>query len=236
MRKTRYRSLAVLLVMASVAACGGGNDSPSDIVRNPVIVTPAPPPANPTSFNVITCFTQTVRPGRTLINLVIPDVLTIDLDQPASFPNGRTPADPVIDRTLSMAFLDQSKHSIDALWNIPVNPKSNDAVLPTAFPWLAPPFGGARVSQGGTNFNFRTDPESAYTRVDRMGMPAIATALVGTAAKDPFNDDSPSNDLTAPTGVFKWVPEFQTQLTALTNALADDFRTAGFALCALPVA
>ena len=233
----RQQSLRLLLGLSAAALLPGcGNDSPVDIVRDPVIVVPLPPPEAATSFDVVPCFTQTVRPGRTLAQLVTPDVLTIDLDQPASFPNGRTPADPVIDRTLAMAFLDLRTQSIVTFLNIPVNPKRNDVALPAAFPWLAGAFGGTRPSLGGSNFDFRTDPESAFVRVDRMGMPAIATALVGSAAKNPFNDDSPAQDLTSPTqGVFKWVPEFRAQLTALTNALADDFRAGGFAMCATPI-
>lgn len=237
MRAAMSRILAGVAGIALLSGCGG-EDGPRDIVRDPVVVTPTPPPpATATSFDVVPCFTQDVLPGRTLAQLVIPDVLTIDLSRTASFPNGRTPADPVIDRTLAMAFLDLRTQSLDTLWNIPVNPKRNDKVLPTAFPWLAEPFGGARASQGGATFNFRTDPESAYVRVDRMGMPAIATALVGSSAKDPYNDDSPAQDLTAGAGgTFKWVPEFRAQLTALTNALADDFRALGVTMCAQPLA
>lgn len=234
MRASLFRTLAGVAGIALIAGCDGGN-SPPDIVRNPVLVTPPPPPASPTSFDVVPCFTQDILPGRSLAAAVIPDVLTIDLDLPASFPNGRTPVDPVIDRTLAMVFLDLRTHSIDTFWNIPVNPKRNDKTLPTAFPWLAGPFGGDRPSLGGSNFNFRTDPETAYVRVDRMGMPAIATALVGTSAKDPFNDDSPAQDVTSNGGVFKWVPEFRTQLTALTNALGDDFRALGVKMCAQPL-
>ncbi len=141
----------------------------------------------------------------------------------------------MIDRTLALLFLDLRTHSIDTFHNIPVNPKGNDVPLPSAFPWLAPPFGGVRQSLGGTNFNFRTDPDSAFTRVDRMGMPAVATALIGSSAKNPYNDDSPPQDLSSPSdGVFKWVPEIRSQLTTLTNALADDFRAAGLTMCAQP--
>jgi hypothetical protein len=157
------------------------------------------------------------------------------VSRPASFPNGRTPADPVIDRTLAMLFLDLTKEPIDRFHNIPVNPLGNDVALPAGFPWLAAPFGGARVSQGGAGFNFRTDPDNAYVRVDRMGMPAVATALIGSSAKNNYNDDSPAQDRTASgEGTYKWVPEIRAQLKALTDALADDFRTLGVNMCALP--
>ena len=236
MRRVSFSGALCLVGLVALAACGGGGNGGGD--GGGVIVAPptSGPPAQATSFDVVPCFTQDVLPGRNLASLVIPDVLTIDVSRPASFPNGRTPADPVIDRTLAMVFLDLTRHSIDTFWNIPLNPKSNDVPLPSAFPWLAPPFGGERTSLGGSNFNFRTDPESAYVRVDRMGMPAIATALVGSSAKNPYNDDSPAQDVTAaPEGVFKWVPEFRAQLTALTNALADDLRAGGFTMCARPI-
>jgi hypothetical protein len=227
------RSFLRLMLAASVAlplaACSGGNGTS---VTPP---TPTPTPPTAANFDVTPCLIQPVKPGQTLASLVIPDVLTINVSQPASFPNGRTPADPVIDRTLAMLFLDLSKHSIDTFYNIPVNPKGNDVALPTGFPWLAPAFGGQRPSQGGTAFNFRTDSEAAYSRVDRMGMPAVATALIGSSVKVSYNDDSPTQDLIpAPGGSFKWVPEIRAQLTALTNALADDFQAAGVTLCARP--
>jgi hypothetical protein len=230
MTRSFLRLMLATSVALPLAACSGGGDSTS--VTPP---TPTPPPVTAASFDVTPCLIQPVRPGQTLASLVIPDVLTINLNQPASFPNGRTPADPVIDRTLAMLFLDLSKHSIDTLYNIPVNPKGNDVPLPTSFPWLAPAFGGQRASQGGTAFNFRTDSESQYARVDRMGMPAVATALIGSSVKVSYNDDSPTQDLTpAGGGSFKWVPEIRAQLTALTNALADDFQAAGVSLCAKP--
>ena len=56
---------------------------------------------------------------------------------------------------------------------------------------------------------------------------AFATALIGSSAKTAYNDDDPSTDATR-----KYVPEIQNDLTALTNALADDFSGLGFQLCA----
>ena len=222
---------AAALLLLAVAGCDGGGIAGG----NPP--PPPPPPPAAASFDVTPCLLQFVAPGQNLASLVIPDVLTINTARPASFPNGRTPADPVIDRTLALIFLDFSRHSVDTFHNIPVNPGGNDVALPASFPWLAPAFGGQRPSLGGSNFDFRTDPESAYTRVDRMGMPAIATALIGSASKIPYNDDSPPQDLSAPPGsmTFKWVPEIRAQLTTLTNALADDFRVAGLTMCAQPI-
>jgi len=227
------RAAIGLALIAAAAACdssggiGGGNMPPP----------PPPPPPAAANFDVTPCLLQFVAPGQNLASLVIPDVLTINTGRPASFPNGRTPADPVIDRTLALIFLDFSRHGIDTFHDIPVNPAGNDVALPAGFPWLATAFGGQRPSLGGSNFNFRTDPDAAYTRVDRMGMPAVATALIGSSAKIRYNDDSPAQDLSAPPGsmTFKWVPEIRTQLIALTNALADDFRAAGLTMCAQPI-
>jgi hypothetical protein len=96
---------------------------------------------------------------------------------------------------------------------------------------LAPPQGNPPIaSSQGTNFTFRTEPRSAYVRVDRTGFPALSTALItGNQKKNEFNDDSPAEDLTG-----KWVPEMASTLTALTNALADDFTRLGLTLCATP--
>jgi hypothetical protein len=230
-RAFRRGALGALLLLAAAGCDGGGGLGGN----NPPPPPPPPPPPAAANFDVTPCLLQTVAPGQNLASLVIPDVLTINTARAASFPNGRTPADPVIDRTLALIFLDLRVHSVDAFYNIPVNPGGNDVPLPASFPWLAPAFGGQRPSLGGSNFNFRTDPESAFTRVDRMGMPAVATALIGSSAKNPYNDDSPPQDLSAsPEGTFKWVPEIRTQLTALTNALADDFRAAGLTMCAQP--
>jgi hypothetical protein len=167
-------------------------------------------------------------------NLVVPDVLRLDLSQPAGFPNGRRYEDPVIDVTLAVLFLDLTKHPATTFASIPVNPSASSdktAGPPSAtFPFLRPPQGNARIAQrGGANWNFRTEPASAYTRVDRMGMPAVATALIGSASKNTYNDDSPAVDATG-----KWVSEITAQLTALTNALADDFGRLGLSICATP--
>ena len=44
-------------------------------------------------------------------------------------------------------------------------------------------------------FDFREDAPDAYTRVDRMGMPAVSTALAFTnEEKAAYNDANPSND------------------------------------------
>ena len=172
---------------------------------------------------------QTVVPGRTLADLVVPDTLRLDLAAAAGFPNGRLYQDPVIDVTLAVIFLDLRVHSVSTFASLPLNPSGNDRPFATTFPFLPAPHGTQPVAQGGTNFNFRTEPASAFARVDRAGMPAVATALIGGPNKNPYNDDNPALDATG-----RWVPELTTQLTALTNALADDFRALNLTMCATP--
>ena len=63
-----------------------------------------------------------------------------------------------------------------------------------------------------------------------MGLPAIATALIGSSAKNSYNDDSPAVD-----GTRKYVNEITATLTALAHGPAgrlpeaqpDDLRAAG---------
>ncbi len=227
---------SALAMSALLAGCGSNEPATNPIVAPPVTVAPTPTPTPtptpmPTSFNVAPCLNQTVVPGRTVANLVVPDVLQLDLNQPAGFPNGRRYLDPVIDVTLAVIFLDLRRHPATTFAALPVNPNGVDQPLPSSFPFLAPPLGSPPVSGGaGTNFTFRSDLPSAYTRVDRAGMPAVSTALIsGNPNKNSYNDDTPTIDATG-----KWVPELSGTLTILTNALADDFGRLGLMICAAP--
>jgi hypothetical protein len=194
--------------------------------------TPTPPPIIGASFDVSPCLNQTVVPGRTVANLVVPDMLNLDLTRPAGFPNGRRYLDPVIDVTLAVVFLDLTKHPATTFAALPLNPNGIDQPLTSNFPFLAPPFGNPPTAGGaGSRFRFRDDPASAYVRVDRAGMPAVSTALVtGNVNKNGYNDDNPTVDATG-----KWVPEFVGSLTTLTNALADDLLRLGLTPCAKPI-
>ena len=69
-------------------------------------------------------------------------------------------------------------------------------------------------------FAFSTADVSEYTRVDRMGMPAIATALIAYNLADP--DDDLNND---------FLGEIATSLSALHAALDDDLTNAGLVPC-----
>ena len=113
---------------------------------------------------------------------------------------------------------------------LPLGPQANDIPLRADFPYLAPPQGNAPPAPGGVTLNFRTDAPSAYVQVDRVGQPAVATALICSAAKSNYNDDSPAVD-----GARKYVNEISSTLAVLANALQDDFAKANLAICARAV-
>jgi len=71
--------------------------------------------------------------------LVVPDTLKIDLTGTAGFPNGRRPADPVVDLTLAVIFLDLGLHDVTTFAELPLNPPENDKELPAEFPYVATP-------------------------------------------------------------------------------------------------
>jgi hypothetical protein len=236
------RRLDTLLAAAAVAAlalagCGnsGSSAAPSQTPGGPPMSTPSPTPTPAPAaigYDVLPCFFQVIpgTGGLTLAGLVVPDILTENLARPSGFPNGRRLEDPVVDITLAAIFLDLTMQSPLILHNIPLNPMANDVPLRTVFPYFAPPNGVAEpVSVGGSNFNFRTDPESAYTQVDRFGMPAVSTALITSSRKIPYNDSNPTVDANG-----DFVQDLADELERLTNGLADDFIAAGLRPCARP--
>ncbi len=217
------RTASITALAATLASCGSGSTGSQT----------AEVSVRPTTFNVERCINQVIpgTGGETVAQAVIPDTVTLNLAAAPGFPNGRLLTDPVIDRTLAVIFLDMTKVSPNALANLPVNPAANDVPFRSTFPYLAaaqdsPPLSGT----GGTNFNFRTDPVSAYVRVDRMGMPAIATALISSTNKNSYNDGDPVADAA---GTFTLA--IGAQLTTLTNALTDDFAALGLATCATKI-
>ena len=227
----RLAGAAAIALSVSLAACG--SDEPV-MQPPPVGSTPTPTPTpTPTTSNldVGRCLSQVVfADGTTVQNLVIPDVLTIDPSLAAGFPNGRKLADPVIDVTLAAIFLDIDApgQSAATLAQIPLNPSANDVPLPSAFPFLAPPQGSPPIAATtGTQFNFRTDADSAYERVDRMGFPAVSTALVPSGSKLAYNDGGPVQDASG-----QYAGGIVATLTALTEALQDDLTGAGLNICA----
>lgn len=221
--------LAAPLVLGALGVSACFDDDP-DVMPTPMPTETPPPTGGDTTYDVTSCLQQEVAPGTSVADLIIPDTLTLNLSAAAGFPNGRLLTDPVIDVTLAVIFLDLSVHSPTTLAEIPLNPPANDVAFRTGFPFLAPPQGSPPITTAtGSSFNFRSDASSAYVRVDRMGMPAVATALIGSDTKNAYNDANPADDVA---GVF--VPELSEQLTGLTNALADDLLDAGLTPCAKP--
>lgn len=70
--------------------------------------------------------------------LVVPDTLKIDLTAAPGFPNGRQPADPVIDVTLAVVMLDLGTHGVTDLVGV-LNPPANDRSFSGGMPYLADP-------------------------------------------------------------------------------------------------
>jgi hypothetical protein len=217
--------LALAALPLLLVGCGGGD---GDTPPPPAPPAPTPPGA---ALNVQGCLDQVVTdtPRRTVANLFVPDTIKLDMSRPAGFPNGRRLTDSVIDTELAWLFIDVQRHGVDALARLPLGPQANDVPFRAEFPYLAPPQGNQVLPSGGSNFIFRTDPVSSYVMVDRMGMPAVATAVIGSSAKVPYNDDTPAVD-----GSRKYVPEIAATLTVLAQALADDFQARGFTICARP--
>lgn len=230
------RSLAFaasIAAVATLAACGGGGGETAAPRPEPTATnTPAPTPtATGTSFDVTRCLNQQVALGTSVTNLIVPDTVKLDVTKPNGFPNGRQLNDPVVDITLAVLFLDLTRHPANFLANLPLDPPGNTETLPTTFPYLGVAAGSPPMPPaGGTNFNFRTDPPSAYVSTDRMGMPAVATALISTSQKNPYNDSTPSDDTAG-----RFQSDIRTTLTGLTNRLADDFQRLSLNMCATPI-
>ncbi|TVV72865.1 DUF4331 family protein [Sphingomonas solaris] len=220
---TLGKTAPLAAALLALAACGGGGGSDSGSTST----SSSSGGQTGSSVDVTPCLTQQVTSTRTVTNLVVPDVLQLNLAAAQGFPNGRRLNDPVVDVILAAVFLDLKVHGADTFAKIPLNPSGPDVPQPAGFPYLAPAQGGTPAVTGGSGFVFRTDAPSAYTRVDRMGFPAVATALVSSANKTPFNDDTPAIDATG-----KWAPEFKATLTTLATALADDLRGLNLTGCA----
>ncbi|HEV2569183.1 DUF4331 family protein [Sphingomonas sp.] len=220
-------------ILPLLAGCGGDGQSAAPRPAPVATVAPTPSPTiTGTSFDVTPCLNQQVALGVSVTNLIIPDTIKMDLSKPNGFPNGRRLEDPVVDVTLAVLFLDLTKHPANLFASLPLNPPTNDVPFPSSFPYVAKAQGNPPLPPtNGSNYNFRTDPASAYVRVDRTGMPAVATALISPPQKNPYNDADPVDDVAG-----KFVPDMKATLTGLTNALADDFQRLNLNMCAKPVA
>ncbi|GGD86632.1 hypothetical protein GCM10011515_02670 [Tsuneonella deserti] len=226
--------MAAISALSLLASCGGGG-SPAPTA------TPSPTPSPGStggggqtafSYDVEPCYTQVVpnTGGKTVRQMIVPDTLKLNMALPSGFPNGRDLDDAVIDISLAFLFLDltESGQSLRTFANLPLNPGGNDRPLLADFPYFAPANGSpVLAATTGTSFNFRSDPDTAYVQVDRMGMPAIATALIGSSLKDPYNDANPTADVA---GTFR--ADETAQLTNLMNAIGDDLTSIQLDICA----
>ena len=69
-------------------------------------------------------------------------------------------------------------------------------------------------------FSFSTEPDTSYVGVDRVGMPAVNTAVITN--KDTYNSSMPSEDAS---GLF--VSQIQNNVAAIHAKLDDDVTAAG---------
>lgn len=224
--------LAAAATIALLTGCGG--DSPAATATPAPAATTTPPPGGGANFtyNVEPCFTQVIpQIGVSVRELIAtPDALRLDLSRPAGFPNGRIPDDQIIDVTVAFLFLDLtvSGQSVRTFANLPLNPPRSFPAPTTTFPFLANPTGNpVLAATTGTSFDFRTDPDSAYTSVDRMGNPAVATILIGSSARNTYNDSAQAADTA---GQFR--AEETAGLTTFMNAIGDDLTNLGLRICA----
>jgi Domain of unknown function (DUF4331) len=221
----RHLGFATIAMAAIALSACGGEDSSQPVA--PPTVAPVTPPVA-AGLSIDACLAQTVANGRSLQNILIPDVLVLDLSQPAGFPNGRKFEDPVIDLEFAALFLDLRTQPVTTFVTRVLNPNVFDQPLRTTFPYYGAPLGSPTLSAtNGVNFNFRTDPTSAYTRVDRMGLPAVSTAVVVGSSKLVYNDSTPTVDAAGTNA-----PLILEGYRNLTNALNDDFKALGLTPCA----
>jgi hypothetical protein len=224
---------APLALALALTACGDDDNDDRTPTPSPTPTSTQPTPPSPTppatGRNVTRCLNQTIpgTDGATPASLVVPDTVKLDFTKPNGFPNGRRFNDPVIDVTLAVILLDLTVHSPTTL--IGLNPGNDNPPTLGAFPFMPQANGGQPGPGSGVLFNFRDNPPADYVRVDRMGQPAVATALIGAPFKNAYNDANPSDDAA---GTF--VPEITSRLTTLHNVLVDDLQDAGLTPCSTP--
>ena len=80
------------------------------------------------------------------------------------------------------------------------------------------------TARAGNAFAFSTAAPGDFVRVDRMGMPAIATAVI--TSKDAYNAADPVDDAT-----FAFAGEIIANLTVFHDALDDDLTGLGLVPC-----
>lgn len=81
---------------------------------------------------------------------------------------------------------------------------------------------------GDDPFMFDETPPGDLVQIDRMGMPAVATAVISSGMKDAYNEATPADD-----AMQAFVMDIVANVTALHAALDDDLMGAGLTPCAL---
>lgn len=77
----------------------------------------------------------------------------------------------------------------------------------------------------GDPYVFAEDEPSSYARIDRIGMPAVASATI--SSKEAYNQADPTNDAAG-----EFVDEITANVQGLHDALDDDLSAAGLTPCA----
>lgn len=233
--RTAISALAIAVALPMAGCSSGEQRTPA-----PVAVAPAPTPT-PTAgaLDVLPCISQVLPanlnrapPGTRIIDLIVPDTLTIYPELTQAFPNGRQLADPVIDITLAVVLLrlDAPGQNAASFAAIPLNPAASERRPRAEFPFAALPHGPPPLDSGnGVNFNFDLSPISQYVQVDRAGMPAVATALILGPRKDAYNDANAQAD-TANAFAFDLIEG----LRVFSTPLQEDIRNLGLVPCAVP--
>lgn len=235
MRRTieKIPALPLVAAMFALSSCGSGGGTRAP--EPPVVVAPTPTPTT-SSLDVLPCINQTVPldrvpPGTRVIDLIIPDTITIWPDRTIGFPNGRLLSDPVVDITLGVVLLDINRPGQNAasFAAIPLNPAGATKAPLTEFPFANTPNDSPALDPGtGTGFVFDTAPMSSYVQVDRMGMPAVATALILSPRKDAYSDGNVQLD-TSNTYAFDLIEG----LRRFSEPLQDDITARGLTSCAV---
>lgn len=227
----RLPALPLVAAMLALSACGGGGTRAAD---PPVVVAPTPTPTA-AALDVLPCINQTipldrVPPGTRVIDLIIPDTVTIWPDRPIGFPNGRLLSDPVVDITLGIILLDINRAGQNAasFAALPLNPTQAGKTPIAEFPFANTPHGTPALDPGtGTGFVFDNAPMSEFVQVDRMGMPAVATSIILGPRKNAYSDGNVQLD-TANTFAFDLIEG----LRVFSTPLQDDLAARGLVSCA----
>lgn len=143
--------------LVGLAACGTDITEPSeqtfsqvDFIGRPAISTVFLPSSQKDAYNgstpaehsaaykgsvknfLTTVAGYTDAAAEDLANILLPDILTVDLNQPSAYLNGRRPQDDVTTGSLMLVFGPGTPLSDD-------NVDSNDKAYPSTFPYLATP-------------------------------------------------------------------------------------------------